>query len=263
MTTITDVRADLLAEQDALDHAVSSLSAEQWALATASPRWSIADQIAHLAYFDHTASIAITDPEEFKQYAEALATSAADDLLLDEATLGRYRAMTSTELLAAWRSDRWELARASETLADDDRVIWYGPSMGAKSFLTARLMECWAHGQDVLDAAGLTVPATDRLAHIARLGVITRGWSYINRKREVPTEDVSVQLAGPSGATWDYGNSNAEQSVRGDALDFCMVVTQRRHIDDTNLVVTGEAAREWMLIAQAFAGAPTDGPSAR
>ena len=262
MTTITDVRADLLAEQNALDDAISDLRAEQWATPTASPRWSIADQIAHLAYFDNTASIAISDPEAFAGYVEVLAASAADDLQLDEATLGTYRSMSPAELLDAWRADRQSLADASVTLADDDRVIWYGPSMGAKSFLTARLMECWAHGQDVLDAAGLAVPATDRLAHIARLGFITRGWTYLNRKLDMPDVDVSLELTAPSGATWNYGSADAAESVRGDAEDFCMVVTQRRHVDDTNLVVTGDAARHWMLIAQAFAGAPTNGPSA-
>ena len=31
---------------------------------------------------------------------------------------------------------------------------WYGPSMSARSFVTARLMETWAHGMDVADALG-------------------------------------------------------------------------------------------------------------
>lgn len=262
MTTITDVRADLLAEQDSLDMAIRGLTPEQWGTPTASPRWSIADQIAHLAYFDNTASIAISDPKAFAEYVDVLMASATDDVQLDEATLGTYRSMSPAELLDAWRADRQSLAEASVSLTDDDRVLWYGPSMGAKSFLTARLMECWAHGQDVLDAAGLTVPATDRLAHIARLGVITRGWSYINRRLDVPDVDVAVELTAPSGVTWTYGAADATESVRGDAEDFCLVVTQRRHVDDTNLVVTGGAARDWMLIAQAFAGAPTDGPAA-
>jgi len=45
--------------------------------------------------------------------------------------------------------------------------------------------------------------------------------------------------------------------VEGSALDFCLVVTQRRHLDDTKLDVTGDHAREWLQIAQAFAGEPT------
>src|ERR1700721_387060 len=49
--------------------------------------------------------------------------------------------------------------------------------------------------------------------------------------------------------TWDSVNR-----VQGNALDFCRVVTQRRHPDDTGLVVTGPDAQQWISIAQAFAG---------
>ena len=59
-----------------------------------------------------------------------------------------------------------------------------------------------------------------------------------------------------------FGADDADESVVGPAEDFCLVVTQRRHVDDTDLEVTGDAARDWMLKAQAFAGAATDGPAA-
>ncbi len=49
--------------------------------------------------------------------------------------------------------------------------------------------------------------------------------------------------------------------VRGPLVDFCLVVTQRRRVADTDLVVTGDAATGWMARAQAFAGPPTDGPA--
>jgi hypothetical protein len=47
--------------------------------------------------------------------------------------------------------------------------------------------------------------------------------------------------------------------VAGAAVDFCLVVTQRRHVADTELRVEGPAAEEWMRIAQAFAGPPGPG----
>jgi uncharacterized protein (TIGR03084 family) len=67
-------------------------------------------------------------------------------------------------------------------------------------------------------------------------------------------------FAAPSGAdTWTWGDPSAANTVRGPALDFCLVVTQRRHVDDTALDVQGDAAREWISIAQAFAGPPGEG----
>jgi uncharacterized protein (TIGR03084 family) len=135
--------------------------------------------------------------------------------------------------------------------------------MSKRSFLTARLMEAWAHGQDVVDAVGAERPPTDRLRHVAQLGVITRGWSYRNRGLEPPAGDVRVELSAPSGDMWTWGDADVEDSVTGPAEDLCLVVTQRRHVDDTRLAVRGPLAREWMECAQAFAGPATNGPAAR
>jgi uncharacterized protein (TIGR03084 family) len=148
-------------------------------------------------------------------------------------------------------------------LDDDTRVEWYGPSMGAKSFLTARLMETWAHGQDVCDAVGATRAPSDRVRHIAQLGVITRGWSYVVRGETAPDVPVRVELTAPSGALWAWGADDTGEQIAGRAIDFALVVTQRRHVDDTDLAVDGDAALDWMRKAQAFAGTPTTGPAPR
>jgi uncharacterized protein (TIGR03084 family) len=87
--------------------------------------------------------------------------------------------------------------------------------------------------------------------------VSTRNFSYAVRDREVPDAPVFVALTAPSGAEWTWGDPSAADSVRGPALDFCLRVTQRRLLEDLDLEVTGDAAEEWMSIAQAFAGGPT------
>ena len=266
---VSDVLADLIAEQQALDAVVAPLAPEQWSLATPSPRWTIADQIAHLTYFDGTAALAIVDEDAFNDAMGALVglMGSDDPDAADDVTIGDLRTLPPAELIERWRSNREALASAAASLADDARVAWYGPSMGAKSFLTARLMEAWAHGQDIVDALddhGATDrPATDRVRHIAQLGVITRGWTYMNRGLDAPTTPVRVELTAPSGDTWTFGPDDADESIVGPAVDFCLVTTQRRHVDDTDLVVTGDAARDWMEKAQLFAGPPTDGPGAR
>ena len=193
--------------------------------------------------------------------AEQLRRLPSVDRLLGEpalqAALSRYgHRLTVTAV-------RETLAAAAATLGNDTRIAWYGPSMGAKSFLTARLMEAWAHGQDVVDTVGASREPTDRLRHIAQLGFITRTWTYVNRGLEVPSTPVRVELDAPSGERWSFGPEDAEESIVGPALDFCLVTTQRRHVDDTALVVTGASARDWMEKAQLFAGPPSDGPTPR
>lgn len=261
--TVAAITADLRAEHDALDAVVAPLDGERWSTPTPSPGWTVADQIAHLTYFDGTAVTAITDPERFERETAQLLEQVTSGTDMDEATLGWRHGQSPAELLARWRRTRSLLIEAAGILTDDDRVAWYGPSMGARSFLTARLMEVWAHGQDVVDAVGGHRPATDRLRHIAQLGVITRKWSYVNRGLEAPPGSVRVELAAPSGATWTWNEDATDGSVTGPAEDFCLVVTQRRHVDDTALETTPGLARDWMERAQAFAGTPTEGPPPR
>lgn len=260
---VSEVLDDLRDEQVALDAVVSTLAPEQWATPTPSPRWTVADQIGHLTYFDTTAALAITDPDGFCTLRSELVQQLSSDEAADDATLGAFRQLDPTAQLNRWRDARAALEVAARQLRNDDRVEWYGPSMSSKSFLTARLMEVWAHGQDICDAIDAHHAPTSRLRHIAQLGVITRGWSYIVRGEQAPGDEVRVELVAPGGDVWTWGDEAAPNSIRGTAEDFCLVVTQRRHIDDTDLTTVGESAEEWMHKAQAFAGRPTDGPAPR
>ena len=264
--TLADLLQDLLDEQAGLDGIVAGLEDGQWGWPTPSPRWSVTDQIGHLRYFDRAAALAIRDPDAFSDEARRLMeASQVSDTSGDDFTLGEFRLLGAVDRLSAWRRSRSDLASAVATLGERDRVGWYGPSMGAKSFVTARLMEVWAHGTDVCDTVGARREPTDRLRHVAQLGYITRAWTYVNRGRAAPNGDVRVELLSPSGAVWTWGDPGeaGDNLVTGPALDFCLVVTQRRHIADVALEVAGEHAREWLSMAQAFAGPPTDGPRAR
>jgi len=252
MTDIEELAIDLRDEQDALDDVVATLSDDQWETPSPSPGWTVADQIGHLSYFDAAAVLACEDPERFRSEAAELRAAANIDAL----TLGR--GIAPAERLGIWRTNRNRLFTVSSGLDEETRIPWYGPSMGAKSFITARLMECWAHGQDVCDALGVDHAATDRLRHVAQLGFRTRTWSYVNRGLEAPEVPVEIHLVSPSGETWRFGSAEGNEQIQGTAVDFCLVVTQRRHVDESGLVINGQSAREWMEIAQAFAGGPTN-----
>lgn len=249
---------DLGEEQAALDSMVADLAEADWDRITPFGDWSIRDEITHLAYFDGTARLAATDEAGFFRHVEELIANAAH---FEADYLGAGRRMSAAALLARWREERRALLAALAPLDPKHRLPWYGPPMSARSFATARLMETWAHGQDVADALGRERPATDRLRHVAHIGVTTFGWSFVNRGMAAPEAPIRVELASPGGEIWSWGPEDAENSVRGDALDFCLVVTQRRHVEDTDLVTTGSTAHEWMRLAQAFAGPPETGPA--
>lgn len=256
-TSLECLREDLRAEQLALDEIVGDVSEPAWSRATPSPGWSVADQIAHLTFFDEAATSALTNAERFRTERGALFAHASD---IDEFTLAPLRHLTPRELLRRWRLARLALYDATEDLDDHTRVEWFGPSMGAKSFLSSRLMETWAHGTDVVDALHATRSPTDRLIHVAQLGFNTRRWSYQVRSEAVPEGAVRLELTSPSGALWTWGPDVADDTVQGLAEEFCLVVTQRRGLEDTSLAA-GELGTHWLQRAQAFAGAATSGPA--
>jgi uncharacterized protein (TIGR03084 family) len=100
---------------------------------------------------------------------------------------------------------------------------------------------------------------TARLRHIAHLGHRTFGHSFATHGRAAPVGAVQVRLRAPDGSVWTFGPDDATDRVEGPALDFCLLVTQRRHRADLALRATGAAAREWLDVAQAFAGPPGSG----
>jgi uncharacterized protein (TIGR03084 family) len=167
--------------------------------------------------------------------------------------------MAPSGVLDWWRTASSALIGTARTLDPKARLPWYGPDMGAASFITARLMETWSHGLDVVDVVDGDRPDTDRLRHVAFLGVRTRAYSYMVRGMQPPETPTRVELTSPAGEKWVLGDADAVEVIRGTSTDFCRVVTQRRHLADTNLEVRGPAAEEWMAIAQAFAGPPGRG----
>jgi uncharacterized protein (TIGR03084 family) len=255
--TLAEVIQDLADEQAALGSVLDRMPDSAWDLPTHAPGWLARDQVAHLAFFDEAAARAINDADAFRAEVARLQQEPAG--AQEQRYLQKGRASTPRGVLDWWREASSALIAAARTVDAKARLPWYGPDMSGVSFVTARLMETWSHGLDVVDVVGIPRPDTDRLRHVAFLGYRTRPYSYVVNNREMPAEPVRVELASPSGQTWVFGEEDATNTIRGSATDFCRVVTQRRNIADTGLVVEGPAARDWMGIAQAFAGPPGAG----
>jgi uncharacterized protein (TIGR03084 family) len=247
---------DLTAETDDLVAVVLPLSPEGWETPTPAPGWSIRDQIGHLAYFDEQVTLAATDPDAFQEIRLQALT---DVNRFVDRTIRATRDRPVTDLVPWLRRARHTMIENTSAHAPDVRIPWFGPDMSVASALTARIMETWAHGQDVADALGQIRAPSGRLRQVAFLGYRALPNSYRSHGLEAPETAVRVELDGTDGERWVFGPDEATDRVRGSAVDFCMVVTQRRHLDDTDLVCDGAVASEWMGIAQAFAGPPGPG----
>ena len=250
-----DVIHDLAAESAEVDALAADRPAADWARPTPAAGWTVAHQIAHLAWTDQAALMATTDPDAFSAHlTEALASPGS---FVDRATEEFIEEPPA--LLVKWRAGRSALAEALLAVPAGSKVLWYGTAMSPASMATARIMETWAHGLDVADALGAVREPTGRLRHIVHLGHRTLGFSFLANGREVPNQPVRLELTAPDGSTWAYGPEDATNRVTGPALDFCLLVTQRRHRSDLALRAEGTVADEWLDIAQAFAGPPGSG----
>jgi uncharacterized protein (TIGR03084 family) len=253
----TAVFTDLAAESAELDALVAGLAPGEWARPTPAPGWTIAHQIAHLAWTDQAALTAATDPERFAEQARAALAENADGFVDEGARAGA--ALPPAEILAGWRAGREALDKALRATPREVRMPWYRTRMSAVSMATGRLMETWAHGLDVADALGVTREPTGRLRHVVHIGVRARDYAFAAHGLTPPAEEFRVELTAPGGEVWASGPQEAAQRVTGPALDFCLLVVQRRHRDDLALRAEGADADRWLGIAQAFAGPPGAG----
>lgn len=252
---LAGICADLKAEGDTLLETLRGLDDDDWGRDTPAEGWTVRDQVTHLAFFDDATVLALRDRAGFLALREELLALGPR---FPDVVAERAGSMAPDQCLDWLRRSRAELLEAYDDADPSARLPWYGPDMGVLSSATGRLMETWAHGQDVRDSFGIPPVPTPRLRHIADIGVRTYAFSFQLHGRDVPTAPVRVELAGPDGSAWAWGPEGADDVVAGPALDFCLVVTQRRNVLDTGLTVTGGAAQAWMQVAQAFAGRPTD-----
>jgi uncharacterized protein (TIGR03084 family) len=260
MTLLDDLLADLRAEGDLLWAAVAGLDDAGWATPTPAPGWTVATQVAHLLWTDEVATVAATDQD---RWDELVLQAMADPEGYVDAGAHEVARLAPTALLARWGGARDALGTALRELPEGAKMPWFGPPMSAASMATARFMETWAHALDVYDALGTEPERTDRVRHVAHLGVRTRGFAYSVHGETAPAGEPRLELVAPSGATWTWGPDDAAQSVTGSAYDFALLVTQRVHRDDTDLVAVGADAEHWLSIAQAFAGPAGEGRAKR
>jgi len=252
MTTdpVPGLITDLAAERAELVSFLADQPAEAWQAATPAEGWTVHDQVAHLAHFDEVTRTCIADPVSFERFRDGLA-----DLQTYVDGVGARFAHLGQEAMLAWWTEAGDALLVAAAEADPaHRVPWFGPAMSLASKLTARVMETWAHGQDVYDALGARREPSMRLRNVARIGVLAFPNSFRTNGLEVPAAPVHVDLEAPDGSRWSWGDAAAADVVRGPAEHFCLVVTQRRHVADVGLEVLGSVAARWMEVAQAFAG---------
>ncbi len=251
---------DFLEESRQLFNLLQNKPDEDFKMKTQFKNWTINDVIGHLHIFNFAANLSLKSSKEFEiffsQIDEALKIKSS---LLDIQNLW-LNGLVGQDLLNAWWKETRSVSKNFKIIDPKLRLKWAGPDMSARSSITARQMETWAHGQEIFDVLGKIRIENDRIKNIVHLGVLTFMWSFKNKNLEPPATIPYVQLQSPSGKIWEWNDPLSSSKVKGLAVDFASVVTQTRNVLDTNLRVIGDEATQWMSVAQCFAGPPENPP---
>jgi uncharacterized protein (TIGR03084 family) len=223
--------------------------------------WSIDDMLGHLHIFNHAAALALKDGDLFHAFFADMSKIMQGGGSMIDAQRPWVDGLKGRALFEAWRVLSEDVADAFSVADPKARLAWAGPSMSARSSITARQMETWAHGHEVFDLLGVSRVETDRVKNIVVLGVNTFCWAYHVRGLDVPPQMPFLELTAPSGDVWTFG-AESDDRVVGSAVGFAQAVTQTRHWTDTDLRALGDGARDWMEIAQCFAGGVAPPPAA-
>jgi uncharacterized protein (TIGR03084 family) len=248
-----EILADLRAEQESLDRFLSTLTEDQWHLATPAEGWTVRDSLAHIAHIDEVATALMRGD------TTALEIAARIPGRFTGIGVEKGRGLKCPQLLPWWRVARSLMMEELARCDPQQRIPWFARPMGARAFATARLMETWAHGLDCFDAAGGESKDTDRLRHVALLAYMARSFAYRVNGMPMPQSPLRLELILPSGRLWTAGEENAADRIRGKAGEFCRVAVRRRHWKDMNLEVEGQEASRFITIVQAYAGPPGPG----
>lgn len=251
MTQLQDVINALVADGDEVDQLVAGLDASQWTLPTPATGWTIAHQIAHLTATFRMAALAAADANGFMALASKLGPDFDANV---HAALSQFVNEPPAELLGHWRASRAMAAKALSGVPADQVVPWLVRPLPPAILACAGMMECFGHGQDIADALGVRRVRTDRLQYLVGFAVRTWDFGYLARGLTAPETEFRFEITGPSGAVWAFGPEDATQRISGPAVDFCLLVTRRRHRDDLAIVASGHEAEYWLDIAQAFRG---------
>lgn len=255
---------DFKAESEAVAAILSGLNDDDYNTATQFKSWTIYDIIAHLHLWNMAADWTLNDPAKFMALmgdVMKVFQGGKTHQDLQRNWCHKEGLDTGTKLYAAWVEGFENVAKKYTGADPDKRVKWGGPDMSVRSCIIARQMETWAHAQAIFDVLGLERVNAYRLKNVAHIGVTTYSWSFkVNGLAPILPKPY-IRLTAPSGAIWEWNEPQTDNKVEGSATEFCQVVTQCRSISDTSLITTGEAAAQWMAIAQCFAGGTETPPS--
>jgi len=241
---------DFLTECHILSQLLAAFKEDALDAPTGFKSWTANQIIRHLHFWNLMADLSLTDPKRSESIFEKMPD------IMDSGGLRDFEAnevpKSGSVLLEDWQQLYQDMATRWAEIDPKMRLLWAGPTMSARTSISARQMETWAHGQALFDLAGKERSESDRLHNVVMLGVNAFGWNMRVQELGEDREQPELRLLSPEGQEWYFQGKGG--FIEGSALSFCQLVTQTRNLADTDIQTQGETAGLWMANAQCFAG---------
>jgi uncharacterized protein (TIGR03083 family) len=182
---------------------LAGLGPADWdATVPATPAWSVADVVAHLAEGDRAALATIQGSFQLGGSLDAWTA----------AGVGAHRGEPPEARLEGWEAAadalRWHLA-ALDTEGWRGRVAWVAGTISVRTLGTLRLNDAWHHGRDMAEATGRPFEADEpTLAFLADLAARTIPGGLSRRGRARPGAVILLRLGA---GQWLLGGAAGER----------------------------------------------------
>lgn len=250
MEELADVFEALAEEYRQFERMLLSIDEDSARSDSACPGWSVSDVVLHLAQTEEAVVATLTGSGDSSLGVPGGSASSVDELM--QTWVEAERGGSFDEVRTRWR----EASRASlEALRSSDpgtTFAWVAAPLKARTLATTRLSEHWIHAQDIAQPLEVPYPDSDRLWQIARLAHRTIPYAFM-RAGVSNAPEVYLELEGPRGDGWIFGERSAEVHITGQAGRFCRVAARRLSAAEASLTATGTRAEEVLKLVRTYA----------
>jgi uncharacterized protein (TIGR03084 family) len=251
---VSDPVAVALREEHAeLAALLGGLDDDDWQLESRCAGWSLSDVVLHLCQTDEAALASLVGDDASTREGLPRDQHVADVDELVDVMVNSQRGQAPSELLRRWSEAARRLDEAVDAGDLRRRVTWVAGQLSARTLAATRIAETWIHHGDIASALGVEQRPTDRLWHVARLAWRMLPYAFARADRQLHGP-VAFELTSPSGGQWSFTpDEEAATTIRGPALDVCLVAARRVSPEATSLTAVGVDAAAVLELMRTYA----------
>ncbi len=241
-----DLLSSLVAEQQLLDQYLQSIPVRNWDTKTTFKNWNITNHVSYLAGLEDLALNAMKKKgTDFNKYRGPKGLDK-----FEKECINKGKEMRPQDVIEWWRLSRAKVVEILAKGSPGKKIKWWGNEIDYLTFSSTKLAETWAHGLDIYDSMKKDYEDTVRIEHVALYGWLNA--EHTSKQNKVKFKDLRIELIGPEYRAWQFGNEKAENSIKGNASDWCRVVTGRTNKGfKPTLSVEGDFAKKYLKLQHA------------